>query len=239
MDWYSLSRKIFDFAFEHKECGVYHVAIFNWACELNNRLGWKKEFWMPTCDICDGLSIWNKHTYLKALRDLEKWWFIKIIQESKNQFTATIIEICRINKDTATTTALDTALAQQGTRYWHAIAPIDKPINKETKKPINKTDAFDEFYLLYPKKIDKKDARNKFNIKEQEYGVDKIMEWLTKWKKLWSFEKTETKFIPSPLVWLNKEKFNDELSTPEVLNDGKDRLEEAKRRMQEDLVQFN
>lgn len=133
MNWYELSRSIFDYAFEHKECGVYHISIYLWMVELNNRMGWKKEFWVPSHDTCDWLSIWNKNTYLSAIKDLEKWGFIKIVKESKNQFSATIVTICRIKSDTATTTALDTALIQQSTRHWYAIDTIDKQRNKETK----------------------------------------------------------------------------------------------------------
>lgn len=31
--------------------------------------------------------------------------------------------------------------------------------------------------------------------------------WIDKWEK----EQTELKYIPSPTVWLNKERYNDEL----------------------------
>lgn len=138
MDWYALSRKIFNYAFEHKECGVYHISIFMWIVELNNRLWWKKEFWLPSNDSCEWLSIGNKNTYLSALRDLEKWGFIKIIQESRNQFCSTIIQICHVKSDTATNTALDTALIRQDTQHWYAIDTIDKQWNQETKKPQTK-----------------------------------------------------------------------------------------------------
>ena len=80
-------------------------------------MGWKAEFGVPSNDTCEGLSIGNKHTYLKALRDLESWGFIRIVKESKNQFSATIVSLCRIEKDTAQYTALDTALTRQGTQH--------------------------------------------------------------------------------------------------------------------------
>ena len=138
MNWYELSRRMFDFSFENKECGVYHIAIYMWIVELNNRLWWKEEFWLPSHDTCDWLSIGNKNTYLNALRDLEKWWFIKIIKESRNQFSCTIVSICHIKSDTATDTALDTALIRLSTRHWYAIDTIDKQVNQETSKPRNK-----------------------------------------------------------------------------------------------------
>lgn len=240
MNWYELSRSIFDYAFEHKECGVYHISIYLWIVELNNRMGWKKEFWVPSHDTCDWLSIWNKNTYLSAIKDLEKWGFIRIVKESKNQFSATIVTICRIKSDTATTTALDTALIQQSTRHWYAIDTIDKQRNKETKKQENNTLVdkstiqiwFDNFYSLYPKKINRKDAGLKYAIALKKWATIEIIEkGLKRSLYFWNSENTEKKFIPAPDVWLNKEKWNDEIKS-EVPQDSEARLLEAKKRLE-------
>lgn len=145
MSGYELTRRWFDFAFEKPEAKSYHTAVFCWIIELNNRLGWKSEFGLPTNESMEGLSIGSKATYLQVISDLSEWGFIKIVKPSKNQFQATIISICRTEKDTAYTTALDTALVQQGIRQGiqqeystiHGIVPIDKQLNNETSKPIN------------------------------------------------------------------------------------------------------
>ena len=86
MTGYELSRKWFDFAFEKKEAKTQHTALYLWIIELNNRLGWKVEFGLPTNGTMEGLSIGNKNTYLSALKDLKDWGFIDIIRESKNQY---------------------------------------------------------------------------------------------------------------------------------------------------------
>lgn len=138
---YSLSRAWFDFAFEKKECKVQHTALYMWIIELNNRLGWKEQFGLPTHDTMEGLSIGNKNTYYSALRDLNDWGFVTIVVESKNQYQATIIEICRSKSDTALTPALDTALIQHERQHCSgidaSIVPIVKPEtnNKLTNKP--------------------------------------------------------------------------------------------------------
>ena len=138
---YDLSRKWFDFAFEHSEVKCQHTALFMWIIELNNRLGWKEQFGIPTNATMEGLHIGNKRTYLDALSDLAKWNFIQIISESKNQYSSTIISICRSKKATALHTALDTALIQHSNGIEHSIehssAPIDKQRNQETKKQRN------------------------------------------------------------------------------------------------------
>jgi hypothetical protein len=142
MNGYNLSRKWFDFAFENQEAKVQHTAIYLWCVELNNRLGWKESFRLPTSSTMEGLSIGNKNTFLSALKDLESWGFIKIISESKNQNQARIISICRSESEPAQGTALDMALIQQsdgngnGTGVGSGVGtvPIDKQINKETIK---------------------------------------------------------------------------------------------------------
>mgnify|MGYP007069482694 CR=1 FL=1 len=142
MDGYKLTRRWFNFSFEHTEAKVQHTAVYLWIVELNNRLGWKKEFGLPTSDTIEGLSIGNKKTYLSVLKDLESWGFIEIIKESKNQYQACIISLCCGESDTALPTALDTALQQHCNSTDHGTtlsttlsnAPIDKQLNKETIK---------------------------------------------------------------------------------------------------------
>jgi hypothetical protein len=146
MNSYILTRRWFDFAFITKEAKSNHTALFCWIIELNNRLGWKPEFGLPTQDTVEGLSIGNKNTYLKTLRDLAEWKFIDIVQESKNQYQSCIIRICYVKNDTAQGTALDTALIKHdiqheyGTGYSTVVSmvssidTIDKPLNQETNK---------------------------------------------------------------------------------------------------------
>lgn len=139
MNGYDLSRKWFDFSFENKEAKVQHTAIYMWCIELNNRLGWKKEFGLPTIDTMEGLSIGNKNTFLSALSDLVGWGFLTIIKEPKNQCQSRIISLCCVESATALVSALDTALIQQSVQQSDSIGvgtdPIDKP---ETSKPITK-----------------------------------------------------------------------------------------------------
>jgi hypothetical protein len=139
---YSLTRRWFDFAFEHKEAKVQHTALYLWIVELNNRLGWKSEIGVPTQATMDGLSIGNKQTYYSALRDLEQWGFIRIVEAARNQFSSTIVSVSRVEKDTAPTTALDTALTQHSSSTIVGSVLIDKPTNKETNKQRNVKQGF-------------------------------------------------------------------------------------------------
>lgn len=139
---YDLSRRWFDFAFENSNAKCYHTALFMWMIELNNRLGWKDEFGLPTQATMDGLSIGNKRTYISALNDLVTWKFVEIVKESKNQYSSMIVKICRSESDSAQVSALDSALSRHrseqssgtGLSIGSSTAPIDKPLNKETSK---------------------------------------------------------------------------------------------------------
>lgn len=144
MTGYELSRSWFDFAFEKKECKALHTALFLWIVELNNRLGWKLEFGLPTQDTMEGLSIGNKNTYYLALKDLNTWGFINIVKSSKNQYQSCIISICRSKSEPAQSTALDKALILHESQHSitsgndstisivSSIAPIDKQLNQKT-----------------------------------------------------------------------------------------------------------
>lgn len=160
MNGYELSRKWFDFSFEEPKCKVQHTALFFWIVELNNRFGWKKQFGLPTREAMEALSIGNKNTYLAALKDLEKWGFIKIISPSKNQNQSCIISVCRVKSEPALDTALDTALIQHGdgtdNGNGYGTDPIDKQRNNETTKQRNNETIlwqFNEFWKLYDKNI--------------------------------------------------------------------------------------
>lgn len=179
MNSYELTRRWFDFAFENTDAKVQHTALFCWIIELNNRLGWKEQFGLPTISTMEGLSIGNKKTYLAALNELEKWGFIKIIKLSKNQFQANIIQICRSKKAPALQPALDTALQ----RHCNGIAttidttiattsvPIDKQRNKETKKQVNNiANRQIEFF-------------EELKIHTEKYGKDMIRKFYDYWSE--------------------------------------------------------
>jgi hypothetical protein len=179
---YDLSRKWFDFAFEHSEVKCQHTALFMWIIELNNRLGWKEQFGIPTNATMEGLHIGNKRTYLDALSDLAKWNFIQIISESKNQYSSTIISICRSKKATALHTALDTALIQHSNGIEHSIehssAPIDKQRNQETNKQRNNYIGLDspesQNEVIVEDANEKKVTRKRF-VKPEEHEVYNLM----------------------------------------------------------------
>ncbi len=217
MNGYDLSRQWFDFAFDKSECKVQHTALYFWIIELNNRLGWKKQFGLPTSASMEGLSIGDKRTFISALKDLHEWGFIKIIQEAKNQFQSCIIEICHSEITTAQTSALDSAMIRQadGLNNDATIGkrtsgtPIDKQRNNETKKQEDINIHFDVFWDAYDKKVGKKKAEKKWESLsdlQRELAIKDIPNYLA--------SLDDRKYQKDPLTYLNGECWNDERSGP-------------------------
>jgi len=148
---YQLSRAWFDFCFANPELiNPNHTAIFTFAIEHCNRLGWKEKFGFPSQMTMDALGIKNHHTYIKYFNDLVDWGFFKLVQKSTNQYSANIISLqCGKSKNGR---ALDKAFimhaSKQPSEQRHSNPQsttqsndsIDKPINQLTNKPLLSTD---------------------------------------------------------------------------------------------------
>ena len=133
MNGYELSRNWFDWAFENPEkINPNHSALYFFAIEHCNRLGWREKFGFPTEMAKDAIGIKSYNTYVKTLNDLVDWGFIKMIQRSKNQYSANIIALSNFNK--ALDKALDKAIVKHVTKQDESISSIDKQI---TNKQIN------------------------------------------------------------------------------------------------------
>lgn len=72
---------------------------------------------------------------------------------------------------------------------------------------------FDEFWMKYPKKVGKGDARKSWKrIKPDKDLFSKIMESLDKAKNCDQWKREKGRFIPNPSTWLNQERWEDEVS---------------------------
>src|SRR5680860_134002 len=134
MSGYKFTRTWFDFCFENPDkIKPVHHAIYHFALERCNRLGWKEKFGFPSDSAMETLGIRNYRTYIKALNDVVSFGFIKMIEKSKNQYTCNVIALVENSK--ANTKALDRALQMQG----ESTASIDKPLNNQklNNKPLS------------------------------------------------------------------------------------------------------
>ena len=141
MDIYSLSRNFWDYAYENPEIiKPNHCALYFFAIEHCNRLGWKQKFGLPSAMAMEAIGIKSHNTYSKTLNDLVEFGLITMIQQSKNQWSSNIIAISKFDK--AHSKALDKAMIKHGTKQrestHQSIDSIDIPINNITNIPIYK-----------------------------------------------------------------------------------------------------
>ena len=150
MSGYDLSRAWFDFSFENPEkISPIHSALYFFAIEHCNRLGWKENFGLPTTMVMEAVGIKSYSTYKKALNCLVEWGFIKMVSKSKNQYSSNIVALVKNTK--ATTKALDKALSKHSTKHSTKHCEYNKTKNKEQVNTISDAKkSFDKFRKLYP-----------------------------------------------------------------------------------------
>jgi hypothetical protein len=134
---YELSRNWFDWCFENPDLiRPIHTALYFFAIEHCNRLGWKDKFGLPTQMCMDAIGVSNWRTFSKAFTDIVEWGFFQLISKSKNQYSATVIAIAKDTK--ANTKALTKATQKHSQKHCNSIAVIDKPNNYKTKEQESK-----------------------------------------------------------------------------------------------------
>ena len=72
--------------------------------------------------------------------------------------------------------------------------------------------SFETFWKQYPKKVAKKKAETIFKrLATSKKKEQEIMKGLGEYIKKWRTEKTDTKFIPNPITWLNQGRWEDDV----------------------------
>ena len=94
MNSYDLSRNWFNFCFENPEkIKPNHSAVYFFAIEHCNRLGWKEKFGFPTTMVMEAVGIKSYNTYINTLHDLVNWKFISYYHFFDEKFKMKIIDI--------------------------------------------------------------------------------------------------------------------------------------------------
>lgn len=148
MNVYELSRTFWNWAFENPDLvKPNHSAMFFFAIEHCNRLGWKEKFGFPTTMVMDAIGIKSYKTFITTLNELVEWGFLKMVEKSKNQYSANIIALAfftEANAKALTKASKKHMLKQvQSTNQsicestYQSIASIDIPINNNTNIPNN------------------------------------------------------------------------------------------------------
>jgi len=168
MNSYELSRKFVDFSFENpSKIKPNHYALYFFSIEHCNRLGWKKEFGLPTTMTMEAIGIRSYNTYSKTFNDLVDFGFFNLIERSSNQYSANIIGLSNFNK--ALDKALDKAFIKHGTKQSESteqsIDSINKPINNKQETSVHTHESFLIWF---------KECRKFIGL---EYNVKKLSAW--------------------------------------------------------------
>lgn len=126
---YDLSRDWFDFCYENPEkITPTHTALYFFAIEHCNRLGWKPKFGLPTEMTKEAIGVKSTHTYIKVFNDIVSFGFFKLIEKSKNQYSSNIIAL--LKNDKALYKALYKAQAKHYTKHEQSTIQSNDTINK-------------------------------------------------------------------------------------------------------------
>lgn len=133
---YNYTRTWFDYVMDNSaKIQSSHIALYLWLVEINNKLGWRKQFQITSIQCMQGMCCRSYNTYKKCLDDLVEWGFVEIVVPSKNQFMCNVIALS--NFDKALDKALDEQVTKQMTSKYQSTCDIHKTINNKTKN--NKT----------------------------------------------------------------------------------------------------
>jgi len=164
---YELSRCFINFAFDNPEkISPNHYAIYFFAIEHCNRLGWKTKFGFPTMMACDAVGIKKPQTFIKYFNDLEDWGFIKVVERSKNQYSANIISL--ISATPKKGEAMDKAMVKHAASKGQSNSPINKQVNNITiEQEIDSSKLLSLFNSILGKQAKVVNAKTKTQIKQR------------------------------------------------------------------------
>jgi len=210
---YELSRQFFDWAFENPDLvKPSHIAVYFFAMEHCNRLGWKEKFGLPTTMSMEAIGIKSYNTYKNAFDDLVQWGFFKVIKKAINQYSAVIIALSKFNK--AHNKAYNKALLKHTSKHCSSTQQstdsIDKPINHITfnQEPItgkqkNFIPPTKEEVIEYfiEKGFDQKVATKAFdyyNVADwKDSKGNQVLNWKQKMQAVWMKDENKTGKIKS------------------------------------------
>ncbi|MEA1972239.1 MAG: hypothetical protein U9N34_02960 [Candidatus Cloacimonadota bacterium] len=168
LNGYSLTRNWFNTIYDIEDVRPIHTALYLYIVDLNNRLGWKKVFGVPTESTMEVLKIKSAKTYSKSLKDLERFGFIKFIEISKNQFTSNRIEL--VKNTEALSEAPSKALSNS---VYNSESPY---INNETEKPKTIKPSSVDYKKIYEHYLSKSNLiKHKKFTKQMKTAIDKAI----------------------------------------------------------------
>lgn len=219
MDIYKLYRNMWDFAFANPEkLKPNDIAIYSFAIEHCNRLGWKQKFGFPTSMVMEATGIKSYSVFKKHFDNLVENNFFEVIEYSKNQYSSNIIALKENYK--AHDKALDKAMIKHMTKRCESTGEsndsIDKQYNNITINKEQENGNGDESPTLAPKKtIEERKMIFKESLRPfvGKYSNEMLKEFFEYWTETneqgTKFRREKEKFFDLSrrlVTWSNREK---------------------------------
>ena len=201
MDIFKLNRYFWDYAFNNPEkIKPNHCAIYYFAIEHCNRLGWKQKFGFPTSMVLEATGIKSYSVYKKTFDDLVLFGLFEVISYSKNQYSSNIIALKENYK--ALDKALDKAMIKHSIKQNESTVQSIDSINKH-KTINNKQITIIDIESYFIENGYSKDLANRFYIHYQPDWIDangkKVKDWKKKAQTVWfkPVNKEQKKYDPT------------------------------------------
>lgn len=224
MNSYELSRSFFDWCFENPELvSPNHTAIYFFAIEHCNRLGWKEKFGFPTQMAMDAIGIKKHQTYIKYLNELVEWGFIKMVQKSANQYSSNIISL--VNALPKKGRALDKALVKHGAKQTESNGQSTGQSNSSIDKQENKEQYNNEQLILIEKLNEIKNSEMWIDTlcKNNKLDKSKIQEKLEEFSKIAMDEESKESLMGLKIWfsrWIRKQKAQESTKKTPITTEG-------------------
>lgn len=195
---------------------LYHTLLM-----VNNKCGWMEWFQRTNLNLC-GITGISEKTLINARNELKQMGLIDFIPSKKrNEKTKYKILDCKID-------GTKSSLCSSPYSSPNAVQPpVQSPdINRLKTKTKNKKDTtylkkFEEFWILYPRKVAKAAALKAFekNVTDDLFPV--ILSVLEKQRQSSDWLKDDGKFIPYPATWLNGKRWEDQITVENYRQESK------------------
>jgi len=222
LDYYTLMRNFWDFAFENPEViKPVHCALYAFTVEHCNRLGWKQKFGLPASMVLDAIGIKSYSVYKKTFDDLVDFGFIEVIQYSKNQHSSNVValkENCKANYkayDKANTKHVAKQLTKHITTHLTKHGEYNNTNIPYTNIPINNVDEEEKNFIINNKNLEhllslKNESQSWMETvaMQQKINIDLIPKKLDEFelflRTLQKVHQSKKEFISHFINWLQK-----------------------------------
>lgn len=222
LDYYTLMRNFWDFAFENPEViKPAHCALYAFTVEHCNRLGWKQKFGLPASMVLDAIGIKSYSVYKKTFDDLVDFGFIEVIQYSKNQHSSNVValkENCKANYkayDKANTKHVAKQLTKHITTHLSKHGEYNNTNIPDTNLPINNVDEEEKNFNINNKNLEhllslKNESQTWLETvaMQQKINIDLIPKKLDEFelflRTLQKVHQSKKEFISHFINWLQK-----------------------------------